>query len=124
MQRLIDAAKAVVAYFEGEYWCIDVLSEAISEAEQQAADDALPITQDWAMLKYGGAVKSEADGEILIGLLSWADGSNMKIEIDEDGNCYLWSFFNRSYNGYLNLPHIKTRGQFRDLIKALKGGEA
>lgn len=113
-QRLIEAAKAVVDYFEGEYWCIDVLSEAISDAEQQAADDALPITIEWCASQ-------------------WNDSSlfrNSKVfEIFDS----ISVVFNACAGGWgepeliigkTNVPRIKTRGQLRRLIAALKGGES
>jgi len=106
MQRLIDAANAVVDYFEGEYWCIDVLSEAIYDAEQQAADDALPITPEWiaANFRHMGEQYSAYQHQELPQLV-WL----LRFE-----RLTLWDN---------PLPHIATRGQLRRLIAALKGCE-
>lgn len=118
MQRLLEAAKAVLkrrgiarygmASTRGEFDAARVdddfhqLDAAISEAEQQAADDALPITPEWMCELSGTQMPMiEVVREVIIHMI----GDDV----------------------YLNvamLPRIRTRGQLRDLIKALKGGEA
>lgn len=102
MQRLIEAAKAVVDYFEGEYWCIDVLSEAISDVEQQASDDAEVVTEWWFNNHFGGHVQLTD-----LRFISW-DSDGLKLYCED---------------GIILLNDTKTCGQLRRLIAALKGGE-
>ena len=115
MQRLIDAAKAVVDYFVGEYWCIDVLSEAIADAEQQAADDALPITSAWMQSEFSDMV-------------SWSGKRGYFLKFP----CFPMPCLPIKWNTQRDMlvindvyiPHIKNRGQLRKLIAALRGCEA
>lgn len=122
-KRLIEAAKAVVDYFEGEYWCIDVLSEAISDADQQAADDALPIDEQFI---YSIAEQYEAESNELNFPRIQLRGGEVSLEWSvTNGIIELRVAIEDQVGGIdaieIDLSHIKTRGQLRDLIKALKG---
>lgn len=108
IERLLAAAKELTRYlwkvqdWSGTYveTCIDDVEAAISDAEQQAADDALPYSSEWAISEFGGWFFMAGGVELLCEPKGIAlNGAN--------SHC----------------SEVKTRGQLRRLVAALKGGE-
>lgn len=98
VKRLIEAAKEVSDYFDDDYACVLRLGDIAIEAEQQAADDAEPYSDDWAISEFGAWFLRVGS----VGLLFMPKGV--------------------CFNGAESpCSEINTRGQLRKLIAALKG---
>jgi hypothetical protein len=120
-KRLIEAAKSVVAFFGyDDYWCVAKLGVAIAEAERKAADDALPIDEEWMVSEFKDIANE--DNRHLIRVVDLTNDGEIDIGIGSKG-CCLTAFFPYREDGHAVFPHIKNRGQLRKLIAALKGGE-
>jgi hypothetical protein len=134
MQRLIEAAKELTRYlwkvqdWSGTYVekCLDNIDAAISDAEQEAADDALPIDEQFI---YSIAEQHEAEANELNYPRIQLRGGEMSLEwCVTNGSIELRVAIEDQIGGIdaieIDVPHIKTRGQLRRLVAALKGGEA
>lgn len=107
MQRLIDAAKAVAKEYTAYTEAAVELDIAISDSEQQVADDAEPITLDFINQHFADmGPQYSSKQHCTLSQLVWENRFERLVLWDNP------------------LPHIKTRGQLRRLINALKGGEA
>lgn len=97
----------------------NILLDGIKESDRQAVDDSLAITKDW--MKSGFSEQLDHTRRfVLIGELT-QEGS-LSVGIDDDsGICFISAFYAYRVDGWRDLPHIRNRKQFRDLIRALKG---
>jgi hypothetical protein len=111
MKRLIEAAREVVAAADKcQDWngthlghTLSELRIAISAAEQQAADGGEPITEEWlCSLKEENPLVPSTVICCTHGLMVTRVGCIIMIEARA-------------------MPHIKTRGQLRQLVELLKG---
>lgn len=111
--KLLEAAKK----YRSEY-CRDgdscqatghELEIAIVESEQQAVDDALPITPGWMQSEFSDTVNWSSHLGFFLSLPCCSIKWNHQREV-------------LVING-VDVPHIKTRGQLRRLAEPLKGGE-